>query len=287
MILPSPGDGFGWMETRWGPALVCHPLAQWARHAFTSRPWGLGLSGAPDGSEAWRHIAETMEVDSSRLRRVRQVHGAAVVEHRAAGGVDGIPDGDIIICDDPTAAIAVQAADCIPLLLADVRTGCVAAAHAGWRGLSLRVPLVAVEAMVGRFGSRAADILAAIGPSIGPCCYEVGEDVAARFEAEGFSERERRHWFQARPSGLDTNPPMRPTANRDRSGRRFMDLWAVARDQLMQAGIAPDRIRAARLCTASHPDAFCSYRRDGAAAGRLAAVIRPSSGSRRPEDARL
>ena len=137
-----------------------------------------------------------VDVDSRHLARVRQIHGArAVVAQPGAR-----PDADIVVSRDAGLALAIQSADCVPLLIADARTGAVAAAHAGWRGLAARVPAIAVQTLASEFGSRPADLVAAAGPSIGACCYEVGGDVRARFEAEGFGREElgrarREGWY--------------------------------------------------------------------------------------------
>src|SRR5205823_11724397 len=111
------------------------------------------------------------------LLRAHQVHGTNVAAHRPGHPVAPPADADIIITDDPAAAAAVQTADCVPALLVDTRTGAVAAVHAGWRGLAQRAPQRAVEAMVDAFGTRESKLVAAIGPAIGPCCYEVGGEV--------------------------------------------------------------------------------------------------------------
>jgi YfiH family protein len=183
-------------------------------------------------------------------------------------------EADIIVTDDASVAIAVQVADCLPVLLADERTGCAAAVHAGWRGLALEVPARAVRVMVDRFGTRPADVVAVVGPSIGPCCYEVGDDVVARFRAVPFPRPQLERWFSTEPIPSVSNPSMYVGKGPARRGRWFLDLWAAAQDGLASAGVAPDRVVLARLCTASHPHAFCSYRREGSAAGRLAAVMK-------------
>lgn len=237
-------------------ALVCEPLLEWADHLFTTRGWGLGRGTLPSGRDAWHEIAEAMGVVPEHLSRLRQVHGAAVV---VAGQEPGpLPDADIVVSNRTELAVAVQAADCVPLLVGDRRTGAVAAAHAGWRGLAARVPGEAVNALNRVYGSRPEDLLAAIGPAIGHCCYEVGEDVREAM-VRVFGGPEAANWF---------------TAGRA-SGKWMFDTWASARAQLEAAGIPADQIFAAGLCTASHPEAFCSYRRDGAPAGRIAAVIKP------------
>jgi YfiH family protein len=191
------------------------------------------------------------------------VHGASVIVRRAGDprrGVAPLQDADIIISDDPALVLAIQTADCAPLLVADCRIGVVAAAHAGWRGMAARVPEVTVQALATTFGSRPADLVAAIGPSISASCYEVGGEVRDRFTSAGFPAPQLERWF---------TPAQRP-------GHWYFDGWASVRDQLEEAGLSPDRIHLAGLCTASHPDLFCSYRRDGKAAGRTAAAIRAS-----------
>jgi YfiH family protein len=235
---------------------VCEPLLEWAEHLFTTRDWMLGRGVQPAGRDGWHEVADAIGVAPDRLSRLRQVHGATVVE--AGLAPNGLPEADIIVTNRPDLAVAVQAADCVPLLIVDRRTGAVAAAHAGWRGLAAKVPGESVRALTATFGSRPEDLLAAIGPAIGPCCYEVGEDVRAAM-AGTFGAGQATGWF---------------TAGRAR-GKWMFDTWASARAQLEASGVPPDRIFTAGLCTASHADAFCSYRRDGAAAGRIAAAIRP------------
>ena len=271
MILPQPDDHFEWIDAASGPALVCRPLAAFAHHLFTSRVWSLGSN--PAGAEQWAEVARAVGADSSTLLRGHQVHGAGIIVHRD-GQPPGPPaDADILMTGDSRVAAAVQSADCVPLLIADTRTGVVAAAHAGWRGLALGVPGAAVEAFENEFGSRASKLIAAIGPAIGACCYEVGSEVRDRFAAGGFSDWELARWFFREPRSSSRNPSMGGVPGQAREGHWFLDLWTVARDQLRVAGIREDRIFGAELCTASHADVFCSYRRDGQRAGRLAAVI--------------
>jgi YfiH family protein len=157
---------------------------------------------------------------------------------------------DIIMTSHPGVAVAVQAADCVPLLFFDPATGAAAAAHAGWRGTAAGVAQSTARAMAEHFGTKAADLIVAIGPSIGPCCYRVGDELVPRFGGEG------RRWFFRL------------------AGAWMLNLWSANRDQLLDAGVKSDQIHVAELCTAMHPELFDSYRRDGAAAGRMAAAIR-------------
>src|SRR5438132_5627075 len=215
-MLPKPNDAFEWVQASAGQTLICRPLERVASHLFTTRRWPLGSTSSADRAEGWDEVADALGVDRAHLVRVHQVHAAAVRVVRRGNEPSSpctaeaalLPDADIIVSNDPAQAIAIQTADCVPLLVADRRTGAVAAAHAGWRGLAARVPEVAVRWLSQEFGSRPADLLAAVGPSIGACCYEVGRDVRARFETAGFSGPRLETWFVGEPRPSDTNPSM-------------------------------------------------------------------------------
>jgi YfiH family protein len=239
---------------------------------FTTACWRLGDADAdPHGEEPWRDVASAIGVDDQRLVRVRQVHGARSVVARRGGQL--ADEADMLISDDPELALAVRVADCVPLLLADRRLGAVAAVHAGWRGLAVNAPGAAVRELAGRFGTRPADLIAAAGPSIGACCYEVGAEVRAALEA-ATPPSAAAGWLTARAAATPLNPSMPGIPVDARPGRAYFDGWAAVRDQLQDAGVSPANIFVAELCTASHPGVLCSYRRDGRSAGRLAAVIR-------------
>ena len=276
MIPPAVTESFSWIETDAGAALTCLPLQQVARHLFTTRSWPLGSVAAAPRPAAWEDVARALDLEIHRLFRVRQVHGTGIAVVRAGEPiVDGSGmDADIIVTDDPTVGLAVRTADCVPLLMADTRTSAVAAAHAGWRGLALRVPEVTIGALSREFGSRPTDLIAAIGPSIGACCYEVGAEVRSQFQAAGFSAADLLRWFAAEPSESPANRSILGSSYRPRSGRWFFDVRTATRDQLVAQGVPAPRVHDVGLCTASHAEAFCSYRRDGIGAGRLAAAIR-------------
>ena len=259
----EPSGGFVWVQADGRSALVCRPLEATARHLYTTRQWALGTPTAVEPHDAWDEIARAAGVQPDHLVRVRQVHGVSV--HRARGNASAgpLPEADIILSDDPSVAIAIQTADCVPLLLADTRLGVVAAVHAGWRGLASRAPSAAVDALAREFGTRPSDVVAAAGPSISAARYEVGADVRERFEQAGFDHLDR--WFLP---GV-------------RARHWQFDGWQATRDQLSAAGLAPERILIAALCTAADPDSFCSYRRAGSPAGRMAAVIRARGGNMR------
>jgi YfiH family protein len=232
------------------------PLAAVADHFFTTRDLRLGsLDPRAADADGWKDVAAAIGVDCQGLVFTRQVHGSLVFDPDEAAGVRQPPEADAIVSGDPSRAISVRVADCVPLLLADPRTGLVGAAHAGWRGTAAAVATATVRALVSR-GASAADLIVAVGPSIGPCCYDVGEPLIAAFQHAGHAAGDVNRWFK-RPGG-----------------RLVLDLWTANVDQLVSIGLSRDHIHVARLCTACRLDLFCSYRKEGPVAGRLAAVIR-------------
>ncbi len=172
------------------------------------------------------------------LASLKQIHSAECVA--ALGRAGELGRGDALLENAPGSVVAVKTADCIPILLADERRRAVAAVHAGWRGTAAGIAGRAVEAMRARFGTQARDLHAAIGPGIGKCCYEVGPEVAAQFGEQG---------------------------------RAHLDLAAVNRRQLAGAGVPPEKIYMADLCTMCHAAEFHSFRRDKEAAGRLYSFV--------------
>ncbi|MBP7568513.1 MAG: peptidoglycan editing factor PgeF [Acidobacteria bacterium] len=248
-------DGFHWKDEPWGRSLRSATLAGLADHLFTTCQ--LRLRGGREAEE-WAAVGRALGVDGGRVARLKQVHGREVVVLK--GGAAILPDAasrphaDIVATDDPSLAIAVQVADCVPLLMAGPGGRVVAAVHAGWRGTCAAAAVGGVEALEREFGARPADLVVAVGPSIGPCCYIVGGEVLEQFEA---AHENAARWFR-----------------RDGDGRLRLDLWAANADQLEDAGVPRASIRVSRLCTACHPGLFHSYRRDGPGTGRIAAAIR-------------
>jgi YfiH family protein len=252
-------------------ALVCTALEPFARHVFTTRAWPLGLTRDP-GLAAWGDVASALDRPREALVRLKQVHGHDTVFADDVP-LGTIPTADIVIGRDSARVLAVQAADCAPLLIADRRTGAVAAAHAGWRGLAQRVPDVTVKQICARFGCHPADLLVVCGPSVGACCYEVGPEVRDAFVAARSDGDCADAWF-SRTAALSTSNPAMPGIHAGgRPGHWFFDGWRCVRDQFLSAGVQPASVFVARLCTASHPHLLCSYRRDGPTAGRMAAAI--------------
>lgn len=257
MTLPAPSDGFYWAIEPWGAALRCAALDGVAVHLFTTRALTLQPGGAP--SDGWTALAASLGVAEPDVVRLKQVHGCAVIPVER-GSVEPPAhlrrEADVLVSNDPARAIVVQAADCVPVLLADPVTGLVAAAHAGWRGTAARAVVAAVEALVAR-GASQADLIAAIGPSIGPCCYEVGEELRDGFRAEGHREADLARWFTQEPGA-----------------KPHLNLPRANRDQLIAAGLREANVHACGLCTACHLDVFYSFRREAQQVGRLAAGIR-------------
>ena len=206
----------------------------------------------------WTAAASSLGVPRERLLLVRQVHGVHVAIARAAASIMWArPEADALVTDDPSVAIGVRVADCAPVLLFDPVKHVAGAAHAGWRGTAAGASAAAVRSLIGTFGTRPADLMAAIGPCLGRCCGEVGPDVLDAFRAGGADAASMRAWFT--PGSGD---------------RSLLDLERANRDQLERAGLDPARIFASGLCTKTHRDRLHSYRGDGAGAGRLLGAIR-------------
>jgi polyphenol oxidase len=257
MTRPSPDPAFHWTAEAWGHALRCTPLAAIAQHAFTAKQLELRAAD-PRQSAAWAQAAASVGGGLEQLVRVKQVHGAVihVLRKDDAGRRDLTerPAADAIASNASGLILSVQVADCVPMLIADPRVGAVAAVHAGWRGTCVGVARVAVQAMTREFGVNPSDLVAAIGPSIGPCCYTVGQNVLDQFRDAGATDDQIARWF-VRDQALALN------------------LWMANRDQLISAGLMDHNVHVAQLCTLTHRAIFESYRADGERAGRMAALI--------------
>lgn len=158
---------------------------------------------------------------------------------------------DVIVTDRPDVTLFLRFADCVPVLLYDPARRAAGLVHAGWRGSLLRASAAAVRAMTERYGSRPQDLIAGIGPSIGPCHYEVGPEVAAQTRAvfNGCS----------------------PDLLVDVGGRTHLDLWAANAAALREAGV--EQIEIGGVCTACRTDDFFSHRGERGQTGRFGALI--------------
>jgi YfiH family protein len=185
----------------------------------------------------------------------RQVHGAHLLAATRAGSLG---QADVLMTDRPGLPLAIFTADCLPIVVYDRPSRRLAMAHAGWRGTVEAAARVAVNALLDA-GGRPAEFLAAIGPSIGPCCYEVDAPVIDRLKV-AFPD-DWRAWVTA-----------------TRPGKWMLDLWKANEDQLKEAGLSDAQIDNPRLCTACRADLFFSYRR-GRGEGRLVALAAIPDGS--------
>ena len=257
MSLPAVPDTFEWTPESWGAALRCTALSSIASHVFTTRQLAFT---APEDE---RRVAES--VGARAVAMATPVHGRhVVVVRRGTGMPANRPEADGFVSDASDIAVAVRAADCVPLLMADRVRGVVAAVHAGWRGTAARVAVAAIQALQREFGSGPADLIVAIGPSIGPCCYEVGSELVDAFAGAGHERYLIDRWFLA---------PAPPRGSRERSKLR-LDVAGANRDQLVLAGVPEEQIHLSGLCTAMHLDVLTSYRAEREHAGRIVGAIR-------------
>lgn len=194
-----------------------------------------------------------------------QVHGCVVREVTDSLTTrDELEGVDALISNVPGVAISVRTADCIPVLLYDPVHRAVAAVHAGWRGTVLRISCKVVSEMQRRYGTDSADVCAVIGPGIGPESFQVGQEVADAFCEAGFPME----------MILQDCGPKRPTEANPMQGGLHIDLWKANRWLLEQAGVKPENIQVAGICTYRHNDRFFSARREGTKCGRIINCIK-------------
>ncbi|HSC56723.1 MAG TPA: peptidoglycan editing factor PgeF [Nitrospira sp.] len=182
---------------------------------------------------------------------VRQVHGTdALVVDRPVTGFDRFEGGwDALITDQPGVTVVVRTADCVPVLLYDRRRRAVASVHAGWRGAVAGIVSKTIELMVSRFAIEPHDLRVSIGPSAGPCCYEVDDAVLEPL----------------RRSRQDCSLLVRD----DHGNKARLDLKALVRRQTSESGVPPGQITVVNVCTICHPTLFYSYRREGRVNGTM------------------
>ena len=253
--VPAVAAGFRWDETDAGLVLRSEALDPYAHHVCTTRKLEFrDRRPSPD----YDRLAGLLMVTPDHLITVTQVHGSIVFTASDEPSREQ-PDADAIVLSDPQRAATVRVADCVPVLIADRHRRVVAAIHAGWRGTVAAVTRATVRAIT-ELGVPAADLVAAIGPSIGPCCYQVDAAVRDPFLA---ARPDAARWFH--PEAVSPEP----------EAHWKLDLWQVNADQLVESGLAAANVHVAGLCTFEHPSVCFSFRRDGPAGGRMVAAIRP------------
>jgi YfiH family protein len=211
-----------------------------------------------DAFNALAHATEKLDLDS--FTAARQVHGANVCRvteaERGRGALthrDAIPATDALVTDLPAVPIGIFTADCVSIFFYDPERMAIGLAHAGWRGTMQSIARNTIEKMRTEFGSNAEDVWAAMGPSIGQCCYEVGADVFYGFQ-DSFDYAD--------------------TLFRKTSEEKWhLDLWLANRRQMQDCGIRQERIIESRICSACNSDEFFSARKHGVRAGRTLSVM--------------
>ncbi|HEV2322816.1 MAG TPA: peptidoglycan editing factor PgeF [Terracidiphilus sp.] len=269
---------------------------EWLWHGFSTRRGGasrgfseargkgelnLGFSTEDDRETVIanrRLLAEAVTGSpATPLVTVKQIHSDLVLHAGPADAALQPRKADGLMTDEPGLLLAIMTADCIPVLVADRSRRVVAAFHAGWRGTVKRI----VECGVGRlrleFGSRPEDLIAAIGPGIGGCCYAVGEEVQAAFESQFVYAREL-FTEMYDPDPVRLKYPMlflnqRAPGHATPMMSVHLDLVEANRRQLVDAGLSPDRIQCVGACTSCHTEQFFSHRAEHGRTGRMMAVI--------------
>ncbi len=289
--------------------------AGWSRYsrlvsAFTTRSLGrerwfnLGYAVAQDAESVTRNRARLLRrlpAPSMELVTLRQNHTDIVQavrredlkgsKNKDPGGAWRLP-GDAVVTDEPGRLLAVQVADCVPILLVEPRRRVVAAVHAGWRGTVKRIVEKTVGVMRQQFGADPARIRAALGPSIRRCCYEVGREVVDEFASQFGDGNDLVRTIEPSPHEVHWQQPVsallqrgggpcsprsprrpRPAVTAPEATRYFLDLEATNRMQLEAAGIPGKNIWSSPLCTACRTDLLFSHRAEHGKTGRMMGVI--------------
>jgi YfiH family protein len=256
----------------------------WLRHGFSTRAGGISsvyggnslnlgwtkeddpasvaenrrrFLGAISGEKGGFSLVGARQIHSGTVRAVRDGDGAREGRLQTAEG-KAVLEGDGLVTDLPGVLLGVGTADCVPVLMVDVEKRVVAAFHAGWRGTVARIVERGVALMESEYGARVEDLIAAVGPSIGPCCYTVGSEVRSEFVAQfGYAEE---------------------LFSRGDAGEMRLNLWEANRRQLVDAGVGEERISVVGECTACSRDGsgamrYFSHRGENGVAGRMLNVV--------------
>jgi polyphenol oxidase len=264
----------------------------WIVHGFSTRTGGASVLNSGErvlnlGFTDWdqrenvlknrQALQSAIGATDSRLVLLQQFHSAVALF--LANPREEPRKGDASLTNSRGILLGVQTADCVPILLVDVKKRAIAAIHAGWRGTLARIAEKTIGEMRKQLGSKPADILAVLGPAIGGCCYEVGTELVTEFTSQ-FADAEE--YFDELRTGEEPNPlqwlNMMPPGHQPRPKNVRLDLRKANRSQLLAVGLRDANIFVSNLCTACHPDLFFSYRKEGTNSGRLLSAIGMRSG---------
>jgi polyphenol oxidase len=296
LLRPSPTPHIAANGVRYLPVSAWDKIP-WLWHGFSTRQGGmsrpycpedapgelnLGFTEADDRDHVVRNrilLAEAVSGDpTTPLITLRQIHSNLVRAVSADDAGRNRPwKADGAFTNVPGILIGIQTADCIPVLVADKKRRVIAAFHAGWRGTVQRI----VETGVGRmrldYGSRPQDLVAAIGPGAGPCCYSVGEEVQSQFDSQFVYSRELFHEVYSADAVHNKYPMLFLTqcapGHSPIGPSLHLDLIEANRRQLLEAGLSPKSIQVTGGCTNCQTDLFFSHRASRGYAGRMMAVI--------------
>jgi polyphenol oxidase len=232
--------------------------AIFTRRGGYSRDPFCSLNLSTTVGDTWQLVAanrqtvhDLLQISSTDVVQCRLAHGADVVVVGGAERGRVVGPGDGLVTNEPGLALTMNFGDCVPLLLHDPLTYAIGLGHAGWRGTVRNVAGTLVRAMTDRYQCRPRNLIALVGPSIGPCCYEVGPDVVEAVE-----------W------AFTTSDSLLP---RPHGERAHFDLWAANQRQLAKAGVR--QIIVSNLCTACHTEEFFSHRAEHGRTGRFGVFV--------------
>lgn len=258
----------------------------WLVHGFSTRPGGVseidGEKVLNLGAVEWdtrerveenkRRFQAALGVPDLTLVSLHQIHSDVVRSFDYAPAKQC--KGDASATHRAGLLLGVRTADCAPVLVVDPKKRVVAAIHAGWRGTLQRIVTKTIGQLQMEYGSRPQDLLGGIGPAIGGCCYEVGTEVASAFAAKFSNAAD---FFDELRTGDEPNPlqwlNMMPPGHQPPPNKVLLDLKKANRLQLLEAGLREENVFVSELCTACDVDRLFSYRKEGAASGRLMAAV--------------
>ena len=261
----------------------------WLVHGFSTRPGGfsrayggnaLNLGFTQDDSKAAverNRAAFSRELTSGSwpLVTLRQVHSDTIRFVEAPSKSQLVGDG--LLTSTPGLLLAIQTADCLPIILVDSKHRAIGVFHAGWRGTLKRMVEKGVGEMRRRFGSRPRDLKAVIGPGVHGCCYQVGNEVREQFESQFAYAAKLFREVEERDPVRDKYPMLfltaRPPGHSELPKKIFLDLVEANRQQLLAAGVPARSIEASPLCTSCNPDLLFSYRAEKGQTGRMMGAV--------------